>query len=93
MLENKKLKNIAEEKKLTWTLCLPPGRTKFVLKFTIKVSFHIFIKQWVCTIMNNENNTIHMSIKYMTMYRINLFGNGTHPLTKFRLGTHPMGYN
>ena len=64
------------------TLSPPPGRTKFVHKFTIKVSFHIFIKQWVYTIMNNDNNTIHMSIKYMTMYGINLLGNGTHPLTK-----------
>ena len=37
--------------------------------------------------MNNENNIIHMSIKYMTMCGINLLGNGTHTLTKFRLDT------
>ena len=43
--------------------------------------------------MNNDSNAIHMLIKHMIINRVNLFGNGIQPFTKFGLGTHPMGYN
>ena len=35
----------------------PPGETKFVLKFTIQVSFHISIKTMNMYKMNNDNYT------------------------------------
>ena len=39
----------------------PPGETKFVLKFTIQVSFHISIKTMNMYKMNNDNFYIFQS--------------------------------
>ena len=81
MLENKKLKNIAK-KNLHGHFVSPLEEQNLSSNLQLKSHSTYSIKQWVYTIMNNDNNIIHMSIKYMTMYGINLLGNGTHPLTK-----------
>ena len=55
MLENKRLKNVA--KKNNMDTLSPPREIKFVLKFTIQVSFHISIETMNIYKMNNDNFT------------------------------------